>query len=160
MIESSVTLRPVTTDDLPIFFDHEQDPVAIEMAAFTPKDPSDREAFMAHWLRLLESETIIKRTVLLDGAVVGHIASWVQDGDREITYWIDRGHWGKGVATAALQRFLDEVSTRPLFARAAKDNIGSIRVLEKCGFLVIGQERGHANARSAEIDESVLRLDS
>ena len=159
-MEQRLTLREIREEDLPIIFEHEQDPEAIHMAAFTPKDPTDRDAFMAHWQRLLQSETIIKRTILLDDSVVGHIASWVQDDDREITYWIDRHHWRKGVATTAVQLFLDEVSTRPLFARAAKDNTGSARVLEKCGFVIVGPERGYANARATEIDELVFRLDS
>jgi RimJ/RimL family protein N-acetyltransferase len=154
----NLSLRNVHQDDLPIFFEHEQDAAAVHMAAFTPEDPTDHDAFAAHWQRLLESETIIKRTVLLGDVVAGHVASWVQDGDREITYWIDRRHWGKGIATTALQLFMDVVSIRPLYARAAKDNIASIRVLEKCGFVVVGQERGYANARGREIDELVLKL--
>lgn len=159
-MDQRLSLRDTHQADLPVFFEHEQDPVAVHMAAFTPKDPTDHKAFMAHWQRLLDSETTIKRTILLDGDVVGHIASWVQGDDREITYWIDRDHWGKGIATTAVQQFLDEVPTRPLFARASKDNVGSIRVLEKCGFVVVAQERGYANARGQEIDELVLRLDT
>ncbi|MCJ7780075.1 MAG: GNAT family N-acetyltransferase [Acidimicrobiia bacterium] len=158
MIDEKISLRDVEPDDLPRFFEHEQDPAAIDMAAFTPKDPSDHDAFIAHWQRLLQSETSIKRTISLDGDVVGHIASWIQDGNREITYWIDSNHWGKGVATAALRVFVAGVDTRPLYARAAADNIGSIRVLEKCGFVVGGHERGYANARGREIDELVLKL--
>lgn len=160
MMSDRLSLRPTTEDDLPVFFEHEQDTAAVHMAAFTPKDPLDRDAFMAHWHRLLESEIVIKRSILLDTEVVGHIASWEQDGDREVTYWIDRKQWGKGVATTALHLFLDEVTTRPLYARAAKDNVASIRVLEKAGFEVIGQERGYANAREQQIDELVLRLPS
>lgn len=158
MTDERIRLRDVEPDDLALFFEHEQDPVAIEMAAFTPEDPSDHAAFMEHWQRLLEAETVIKRTILQDGDVVGHIASWTQDGDREITYWIDRNCWGQGVATAALSAFVAQIDTRPLYARAATDNIGSIRVLEKCGFVVVGHERGYANARGEEIDEMVLQL--
>jgi RimJ/RimL family protein N-acetyltransferase len=160
MLIEKLTLRDATEADLPTIFEYEQDPEAIRMAAFTHEDPSDRNAFMAHWQRLLAAETIITKSVDLDSEVVGHLASWVQEGEREITYWIDRNHWGKGVATTALQLFLAEVETRPLWARTAKDNIGSIRVLEKCGFETIGQERGFANARGEEIDELVLKLDN
>ena len=158
MNTNRLSLRDVEEADLSYFFDHEQDPEAGHMAAFTPEDPSDREAFTEHWTRLLANDTIIKRTIVMDDTVVGHIASWVQEGDREITYWIDRSQWGKGVATTALQLFLTEVEIRPLFARASRDNIGSIRVLEKNGFEVIGEDRGYANARGAEIDELVLSL--
>ena len=160
MLIDKLTLRDVTAADLPTIFEHEQDPEGIRMAAFTHEDPSDRDAFMAHWQRLMANETIIKKSIVFDGEVVGHIASWVQDGDREVTYWIDRNHWGKGVATTALQLFLTEVATRPLWARAAKDNVGSVRVLEKCGFETVGHDRGFANARGEEIDELVLKLDT
>ena len=158
MMIDKLSLREVTEEDLPEFFEHEQDKEAIHMAAFTPEDPADRDAFLAHWTRLLANDAIIKRTIELEGDVVGHIASWVQDGDRELTYWIDRSQWGKGVATTALRLFLDEVDTRPMFARAAADNRGSIRVLEKNGFVVVAEERGYANARGAEIAELVLKL--
>lgn len=158
MIDERIRLRDTELDDLALFFEHEQDPVAVEMAAFTPEDPSNHAAFMEHWQRLLTSEAITKRTILMDGDVVGHIASWTQDGDREVTYWIDRNRWGKGVATAALRMFVAEIDTRPLYARTASDNIGSQRVLEKCGFVVVGHERGYANARGEEIDETVLQL--
>ncbi len=158
MNTNRVSLRDVEEADLPTFFEHVQDPEAIRMAAFTPEDPSDRDAFMAHWTRLLANDSVIKRTVLRGNAVIGHIASWVQEGDREITYWVDRAHWGKGVATTALQLFRAEIAVRPLYARAAQDNIGSIRVLEKNGFEVVGEDRGYANGRSAEIDELVLKL--
>ncbi len=157
-MSNEVSLRPVTESDLPSFFDHEQDEQAVHMAAFTPPDPSDREAFMAHWERLLANDSVVTRTVLHGAAIAGHIASWVQDGDRELTYWIDRQHWGRGVATTALRLFIDELGTRPLFARVAADNAASRRVLEKNGFEVIGEDRGYANGRGAEIDELILRL--
>ena len=81
-----------------------------------------------------------------------------QDGKPEVTYWIGREFWGKGIATKALAEFLGHVPVRPLYARAAKDNVASIRVLTKCGFCVTGEERGFANAQGAEIQELVLEL--
>jgi RimJ/RimL family protein N-acetyltransferase len=158
MIRERLALRPVTADDLPLFFTHEQNREAQRMAGFVPPDPSDRGAFDAHWQRLLDDESIVKRTIELDGEVVGHIASWLEQGDREITYWIDPYHWGKGIATTAVALFVEELTDRPLFARAARDNLGSIRVLEKNGFEIIGTDRGFANARGEEIDEVICRL--
>ncbi len=160
MTEAIVSIRPVVVSDLALFLDHEQDEQAIHMAAFTPPDPADRDAFMAHWDRLLGNETIIKRTVLHGSAVAGHVASWIQAGDRELTYWIDRAYWGRGVATAALRLFIDEVGMRPLYARVAADNVASRRVLEKNGFEVIGKDRGYANGRGTEVDELILRLNA
>jgi RimJ/RimL family protein N-acetyltransferase len=151
-------LRSVLEEDLPVFFAHQQDPVAVYMAAFTAKDPADREAFMAHWSRLLSSDSVLLRTITLDGEVIGHISSWSQDGEREITYWLDRAYWGRGLATRALAAFLEEETTRPLYARAAKDNAASLRVLEKCGFAITGEDRGYANARGEEIEDFILEL--
>ena len=128
---NDVVLRPVRQDDLPVFFEHQADPVAAAMAVFPPRD---REAFDAHWARILRDERNVLRTVELEGQPAGNIGSWEQDGERLVGYWIGREHWGKGVATAALAAFLDVVRTRPLHAHVATANPASIRVLEKCGF--------------------------
>ena len=154
-----IALRDVREADLDASFVHLQDDGAVWMAAFTPPDPSDREAFDAHWRRLLADDTVLARTIEVDGAVAGHIASFDMLGDRELTYWLDRAVWGRGVGTGALKAFLELERTRPLHARAASDNAGSIRLLEKCGFVRVDTERGFATARNEEIDEVVLRLD-
>ena len=154
-----VVLREVHDSDLPVFFRQMNDPEALRMAAFTPKDPADRDTFDAHWKRIRASEDVL-RTVLVDGDVVGSAAVYGEPGEREVTYWIERAHWGRGVATAALRELVAQVPERPLYARAAADNAGSLRVLQKCGFRVTAQASGFANARGAEIDEFVLALDA
>ncbi|WP_030251881.1 MULTISPECIES: GNAT family N-acetyltransferase [unclassified Streptomyces] len=154
----NVELREVHDSDLPVFFRQMNDPEALHMAAFTPEDPSDRDAFDAHWAKIRSSSAEV-RTVLADGDVVGSTAVYGEPGEREVTYWIDRAYWGKGIATAALRALLAEVPERPLYARAASDNAGSLRVLEKCGFDAVASARGYARARGAEIDETVLILE-
>ncbi len=156
---TAIQLRPVTSADLDVLFDFYRDPVAGRVAAFVHEDPSDRAAFHAHWAKLLADASILKRVVVADGVVVGNVVSWGGAADREVTFWIDRALWGRGVATKALAAFLGEETTRPLLARTAKDNVGSRRVLEKCGFRVVGEGRWFAHARGAEIDELELRLD-
>lgn len=153
-----VLLRDVTEGDLPVFFEQQLDPEANRMAAFTAEDPADREAFTAHWTMILGDETITKKTILFDGHVAGHVLSFEQFGKPEVSYWIGKRYWGKGLATRALSRFLGHVKTRPLYARAAKDNIASIRVLERCGFEISGEDRGFSNARGEEVEEFILRL--
>jgi RimJ/RimL family protein N-acetyltransferase len=59
-----------------------------------------------------------------------------RSGKTLVGYWISREKWGKGVASRALSLFLLQVRTRPLFAHVAKNNLASIRVLQKCGFLM------------------------
>lgn len=129
------------------------------MAAFTAKDPNDRQAFDAHWEKIRSDENVVIKTITVGGEVVGHIASYVMFEKREVTYWIGKEFWGKGIATNALSEFLQVIKDRPLYARAAKDNAASLRVLEKCNFKITGEEIGHANARGEEIEEYVLKLD-
>lgn len=153
-----VALRSVEDSDLDALFDQMRDPESVQMAAFTAKDPNDREAFDTHMSKLKSSPDITQRAVTRDGHLVGSIGSFVMDGDTEITYWIDRSAWGQGIASQALALFLDTVAVRPVYARAASDNLGSLRVLQKAGFTIIGTEISYASARDAEIEETILRL--
>jgi RimJ/RimL family protein N-acetyltransferase len=155
---ATLILRSVTDDDLEIFFTQQLDPEANYMAAFTAKDPSNRAAFAAHWRKIRNAPTITNRTIVVDGQVAGYVASFVQFGEREVTYWLGKEFWGKGLATRALAALLAEVTERPIYARAAKDNIASIRVLQKCGFTITGEDKGFANGRGAEVEEYILRL--
>lgn len=69
----TIRLRGVITSDLPIFFEQQLDPVAAQMAAFPARD---REAFMAHWARIMADESNILKTILEDDRVTGNIVSW------------------------------------------------------------------------------------
>jgi RimJ/RimL family protein N-acetyltransferase len=160
MAAGEIRLRDVLTGDLPVFFQNQLDPDANRMAAFTAKDPADREAFDIHWARIMADNSIHIQTITLDSEAIGHVLSYQQAGATEVSYWIAKKYWGRGVASQALRAFSLQHSSRPLHARAAKDNIASLRVLEKCGFVIIAVDRGYANARGAEIEEFVLRLDA
>ena len=153
-----ITLRNIQESDLPIIFQYQRDSVANHMAAFTSKDPTDWNLFSDHWSRIRADQSNINRCILLGSDVVGEISSFEMFGEREVSYWIDRAHWGKGIATEALKQFLAMVTIRPLYARAAKDNIGSRRVLEKCGFVITDEGSGFANARGMEIEEFIFTL--
>jgi RimJ/RimL family protein N-acetyltransferase len=154
--QGTVTLRDVTETDLPVFFEFQRDSVANEMAAFPARD---RETFMEHWTtNVLGDDTAGKRTILLDGEIVGNILNWPDGGDTLVGYWIGREHWGKGIATRALTLLLTEVDTRPLHAHVARHNAGSIRVLEKCGFRIVGEQTFEELGQ--RIVEVILRLDA
>ncbi|MGW2490746.1 GNAT family N-acetyltransferase [Streptomyces sp. NPDC001606] len=153
-----IALRAVQDDDLPALFRQMSDPESVRMAAFGPEDPYDPDSFAVHWRRL-ETCSHVLRTVLADGTVAGSAAVYGEAGEREVTYWIDRAYWGRGVATAALRALLAEVEERPLYARAAADNAASLRVLHKCGFRERARARGYAGGRGEEIDEVVLALE-
>jgi RimJ/RimL family protein N-acetyltransferase len=155
-----LVLREVEDRDLSVLFEHSRDRDAIRMAAFTSPEADDRTKFERRWARLRSDGSTTNRVVEIDGRVVGHIASFDLDDHREITYWIGREDWGRGIATRALQEFLQLEASRPLYAHAASDNAASIRVLTKCGFLIVGEGRGFAHGRNEETDEVVLRLDA
>ena len=152
-------LRELRDEDLAVLFEQWADPVAAHMAAFTAPDHMDRNAFERRLSRLRADETVIARVIIVDGEVTGTISSWGDPDEREVTYWIGRSYWGRGIATGALKAFLTVDPSRPLHARVAFDNVASRRVLEKCGFRVVATERSFADARSREIEELVLRLE-
>jgi RimJ/RimL family protein N-acetyltransferase len=153
-----ITLRDMRDSDLPVFWAQMSDDRAQHMAAVTRGYHYDRAAFDAHWAKVRSDPSVINRTVLADGEVAGHVAAFGPPGEREVTYWVDRAYWGRGVATAALEALLGLERARPLYAHAAADNAGSIRVLQKCGFVITGRGQVFAQARGGEIDEVALTL--
>jgi RimJ/RimL family protein N-acetyltransferase len=144
-------LRDVREDDLDVFFEQQREPEAVAMAVFPARE---REAFDAHWRRVLADDGNIVRTIEVDGEVVGNIGSWEQDGRRLVGYWIGREFWGRGIATSALSELAEELG-RPLHAWVASSNLGSIRVLEKCGFVQVGSHAEH-DERFGEVVEELL----
>lgn len=155
---TDVSLRPMEASDLPLFFLHQLDREAIRMAAFTSKDPGDRDAFMKHWETNMAKKNGLMRTVLVSGKVAGYVLKYVDEERAEVSYWLDREYWGRGIATEALRQLLAELTERPLYARVAEGNVASLRVLQKCGFVVTGRGHGFANGRNAETEEDILTL--
>ncbi len=101
-------------------------------------------------LRLLGSKKEIRFAIVLreTGRVIGIISL------REINYrskvaetgfWIGRDFWGKGLATEAVSLALEfgfkELQLHRVNAWTAEENIGSRRVMEKCGFKLEGVMR-------------------
>jgi RimJ/RimL family protein N-acetyltransferase len=157
---SQVELRPVKVSDLDAIFEQMRDPESVHMAASTPRDPSDRGAFDAHMKKVMSSSEVRLFAIIHDSRLVGTVASYHSEGAIEVTYWIDRAYWGRGMATRALSLLLGEIPVRPIRARAASDNAGSVRVLQKAGFHAIGTEMSSAPAREAKIEETILKLPS
>lgn len=157
-IRNQINLRKTLAADLNFFFQFQLDKDGQYMAAFMPVDPTDRDAYLAKHTRFLNDPAITTRTILVDNEIAGSIAKFVMEGEAEITYWIDKKFWGQGVASTILKDFLNIETARPIFGRVAFDNYGSQKVLEKCGFVKIGTDKGFANARQAEIEEFIYKL--
>jgi len=154
-MKNEVRLREVRQEDLPILFEHQRDPEAVRMAVFPSRD---REAFLAHWARILADPKVTARTILFEGQVARNILSFERSGKTLVGYWIGRELWGKGVASEALSLFLLQVKARPLFAHVARQNIASIRVLQKCGFLISVQDSAAPDTLIDGVEEVVLKL--
>ena len=147
-----VSLRQVQDGDLEIIWEQLTDPELQHMAAVTRDYHYDRAAFDRHWGRVRANAAITVRTTLSGGDVAGYVAAFGAAPDREVTYVIGRPRWGRGIATAALRQMIQVEQTRPLHADAAADNLGWIRVLQKCGFSVTHTSREFARARDHEIE--------
>ena len=153
----AVRLRSVEDRDVEVFFEHQADPQAVEMAAFPARD---RDQFEAHWAKVRGDDTLVVRTIVVDGVVAGNIGSWPDNGQQLLGYWVGREFWGRGVATQALALLVDEVSIRPLYAHVVMHNVGSIRVLEKCGFRRDLLEEAKARTSDDGIEELIYVLDA
>jgi len=153
-----IKLRRTEVADLENFFQFQLDKEACYLAAFMPKDSSDKAAWLTRHEKLLSNPTVNNQTILVDGVIAGSVAKFEIKGEAEITYWLDKKYWGQGIATKALTEFLSIEATRPIFARVAFDNFGSQKVLEKCGFLKIGSDKGFASARQTEVEEFIYKL--
>jgi RimJ/RimL family protein N-acetyltransferase len=152
----SLIIRNIAASDLPIIFEQMSDHEASTMAAVPSRN---REDFNAHWAKIMADTDTILRTIEVDGQVAGHLVSFLMEEERQVGYWLGKEFWGKGIATEALNQFLGVVKTRPLFGRVAKHNVASKRVLEKCGFQVIG-EGTYMNRNNQPVEEYVLRLEN
>ncbi len=158
MTANSIRLTKTEKEDLNTLFQFQLDKKANYLAAFTPKDPSDKTTYIEKYSKHIADPTINMRTIKMNDEIIGSIAKFFIEDEAEITYWVDRKFWGKGIATNALQFFLKIEKIRPIRARVAFDNYGSQKVLEKNGFVKTGSDKGFANARQTEVEEYIYKL--
>lgn len=135
----SIRLRRTTANDLPQLFQWECDEASNARAGTKPRD---WPTFLDRWQQILadpdgSATGVTPRVIEADGVLVGAINISPHEGADSIGYWIDRTHWGRGIASGAVGLMLAEFSRRPLFATAAGHNLASIRVLERNGFEII-----------------------
>jgi RimJ/RimL family protein N-acetyltransferase len=152
-----VRLRPVEDQDVDVFFAHQADPVAAEVAAFPSRD---KARFAAHWAKIRSDPGVTLRTIEADGEVAGNIGCWQQDGMSLLGYWIGREYWGRGIATQALVRFLGEEPKRPLYAHVAVHNAGSIRLLQNAHFQRAHELESVAPVPADGVEELIFVLEA
>jgi len=155
----TIELRDFDEADADALYEWMRHPVSVRMAAFTAEDPDDREAFDRWLARVRANPTAMQKMIWVDGALVGSISTFEMEGEREVSYWLDRAAWGRGIASRALAAMLEVDTERPLSARAATANPASAAVLERAGFVEVGRDTGFANGVGAEVEEIIFRLD-
>ena len=153
--DQGVCLRPVHPGDLTRMYELQLDRESNLMAVTIPRIG---EAFDSHWAKALSDPAITGRAILLGEALVGFISCFPRDGQDHVGYWIDRAYWGRGIAGRALHLLLQEVVKRPLVATAATSNGASLRVLQKCGFVIEQVRLSPARERYPECEEAILVL--
>ena len=158
-MKPNIELIKTSLPDLETLFLFQLDEESNYLAAFTPKDHGDKTAYLKKWSAIITNPAVNMRTITLNSVIVGSVSKYELDGRSEITYWIDRKMWGKGIATEALRMFLETERPRPIYGRVAFDNFGSQKVMEKCGFKKIATDEGFANARKKVISEFVYILE-
>jgi RimJ/RimL family protein N-acetyltransferase len=132
-----VMIRETLESDWPVLFEYQRDPASSAMAGVPARE---WDAYIAQQQKIRADATGLKWTILYDGRIAGDLMSFLHDGRREVGYRIGQQYWGKGIATQALTLFLEVERRRPLYGWVLSSNMGSRRVLEKCGFTVIGDE--------------------
>ncbi|HZW10431.1 MAG TPA: GNAT family N-acetyltransferase [Phycisphaerales bacterium] len=158
---SAVHLRRTVPADIPALFRMQLDPVGNELAGTKPRD---RAAFETVWEGILRessgaSNGVTPRVILAEGALVGSINVFPQEGTDSVGYWIAREHWGRGIATRAIGLLMEEVRTRPLFARVVAHNTASLRALQRNGFVITARYDRPASDRYVAAEILVLTLD-
>ncbi|HUW77281.1 MAG TPA: GNAT family N-acetyltransferase [Candidatus Nanopelagicaceae bacterium] len=151
-------LREVQPPDFAVFFDHQLDPVSNWQVAFTHEDPTDWDAFNAHFARALDDETVLMRKIVVEEGIAGYLTKYDLDGEPQIGFVLGPEYWGKGIATQSLREFLEIVTVRPVYARTAFDNHASMKVLQKTGFVRTSEGQYFSNARGVEIVEILWTL--
>ena len=152
-------LREVHESDIAILFKHQLDPVASWQVAFTHEDPSDENAFNEHMSKVLSDETVVMKTIIINSEVAGYLTKYEIEGEPQVGFVLGREFWGKGLATESLREFLSTIDTRPIYARTAFDNVGSIRVLQKMGFTRTSEGLYYSHARGVDIVEILWTLE-
>ena len=152
---SQVRLRELEQSDLPRLYEFNLDPDANRLAATIARSA---DSFSAHRKTALVDPLVVAKAIIAENVLAGCISCFKQEDTDSIGYWIAKEFWGKGIASRAWELLLREISTRPLHARVAANNQASLRVLQKCGFVVKSVQVSPADDRYLECEEALLIL--
>jgi ribosomal-protein-alanine N-acetyltransferase len=139
---------PKASDAEPMFSNWANDPEVTKYLTWNPHESVEvTKMIVSRWLQEEEDPKTVRFLITVKGNddpvgsidVVGY-----HDGDPEIGYCLSRKLWGQGYMTEACQAvmaYLFALGHKRILIDAAEDNIGSNRVIAKCGFRFVGKER-------------------
>lgn len=139
-----IALREFKADDAPLLQKYLNNLLVTKY--LTTRIPQPYTAEDAEWWINEGSKVGIVRAIEWGGVFVGSVGAnrrqFEHSRSAEVGYWIAESHWGKGIATQALQElsaliFQDTDIVR-LQAHVFEGNYASARVLEKSGYRLEG----------------------
>ena len=136
-------LRSWRMDDVDSLVRHANDPLVSRSLGHRfpyPYTDEDARIFISQTLHLPDEKTwAIEINGEASGGIGLHPGEGVERHSAELGYWLGRAYWNEGIASAAVAALvphaLRELRLYRLQARVFTDNLASIRVLEKCGFI-------------------------
>jgi RimJ/RimL family protein N-acetyltransferase len=116
------------------------------------------------WVSRASAENPIENFVIeVAGALAGAVGLSPRgpgyEGVGVVGYWLSPAHWSNGIATWAVGAIVEHAATngfRRLVASVYAPNVGSIRVLEKNGFVLEGRLREHRVGRDGVVMDELL----
>jgi ribosomal-protein-alanine N-acetyltransferase len=149
IITNRLILRKVKLEDaLPMFLNWANDKEFTKYMTWNPHENVEvTKQIINMWLEEEKEDTTIRFMIALRDCdepigsidVVNYI-----DGNPEIGYCLSRKYWNKGYMTEAAKAFIQYLLNEGftiIHITAAVDNIGSNKVIEKCGFTFVKEER-------------------
>jgi len=153
-----LVLRAFTPEDAPRVLEIQSDFEVTRMLAIPAYPPSldDVTAWLKEHAVEWRAGTAYRFALVAGGRVIGCAdVDGIRDGSGELGYWLDRGHWGQGLASeaaGAVHGFATgTLGLRRLRAGHATDNPASGRILVRLGFRWIEDRTRWYRSRGAEV---------
>ena len=139
-----IQLGERTAETVAVYFERAQNP---KIKAVLPQKAQTLEEALADYRETLKPGAgSYGRTILVDGKYIGDVWCYGIDLEEEpnamLSYCVfEEVLWSQGIATRAVGLFLVEIQKkyglRTVGAFTYAENVGSIRVLEKNGFVIL-----------------------
>jgi RimJ/RimL family protein N-acetyltransferase len=140
----ALAFRPWAAQDAPLYRALLDDPAVWRFLPEDHRPLSEEDARALIALSAAPHHTV--RAVLAAGEPVGQVRLlWTGEGEAELSYWLGRRHWGRGLGSALVEEavawaFAGHPALRILTARVHEGNPASSRALRKAGFAAVQRE--------------------